>query len=137
MTPAEAEEIAIEFADAVASKGMLERHRLGPHLKSLTPRAIRQALCMYVAQKRYQGADVLLRHTLNGENKAILEVVDSLWLFTSLFTPLSSNGLPQPESDEDGRASAALHDEFVDFILKLSPHDPRYWSKVEEVLSRH
>jgi len=130
MTPADAEEIFSEFGDVLTNQWLTEPNKFGTHLRCVSRAGLRKAILIWVAKQKFDGVDILLRRqTPSGEPIAVLELAQRIWPMTSIFGPLK-DGLPVFESREDSAEAARLHDEFVEFLMKLDPSDPQYWQKV-------
>ena len=67
---------------------------------------------------------------LRGQRLAVLELVDNVWFFTSLFGERDNNGLHILDTEEEARKSNKMHDEFVDFIIKIDVNNPNYWNQI-------
>ena len=134
MTPQEAESIFYEFGDCLERQLLLSPEEHGPHLRLVSREGLRKAILLWVAKQRYEGIDVLYRQGLpGGQRVAPLEMADNVWGFTALYGPMK-DGEPVMGSKKEEERAASLHDDFVDFLLKLSSDDPGYWPKVQAQL---
>lgn len=138
MTQEIAEKIFFEFGDVLADKLLNKPEKYGKFLKSITRMELRKAILIWVAKEKYEGKNILLKQDIApGKKYAVLELADNVWPFTSLFGPHNEHGLPIIDTDEEKNIANNMHDEIVDFLLKINPDDSDYWNKIELELKKY
>jgi len=137
MTKEIAEKIFHEFGDVLANQLLNKPEKYGKNLKGITRMKLRKAILIWVAKEKYEGKNILSKLDIApGKKYAVLELADNVWPFTSLFGPPNEYGLPILDTDDEKNTAIKMHDDIVDFLLKINPEDSDYWNKIKLELKK-